>query len=661
MKKRLFALTVMPVLSLSAFQAFAAKEDPSSNYALSTEGGVPESGVIRKCPAGSGSTLFKNVDPFISGGNPAPEDFPVERSETFLVDGQEVVLTVTWDSDNSFFYDFGVQDADGNLTKAGQMHEIGVENNSDKIIYKLTKPVQGDSGLNVLIPELADQGITADKANHIDICISPLDTIDPVVDIRLEPSADGTMLLGEVNGTTVSGKIDIIAEVTDESDVNVSITIESADGTDVTPGFSPPTTSACDPAAPDCIAYTWGPWDTSLVPPGDYIIKVVATETTGLLLDTIEPLTVTVSVQNCLEGEDGVPDNQIGLGGCNPSGFQVVELPNELDGLLDGKTITQFAVPALVSAQTDVCGGPPTKIDPITGDVLERENKFVAQEPRVDASGVLVGPSYELDLSTVFDLSGIDLNLYAPNGVRLRADTVGSPCLVLIFGDANFSFADFYDPNYPGGPPLLGTGAYNYAVTQFPENVPGMTTLPEIGDLQPDPQLADFQPDLQFVPQATYQRDDRLILVEQLASPFTSDVINPQRKLTATFSWFMLNTREVCLSLDPDLPYLEAVLQCKIDLAIEYFDNLEQALIEAEPNLIFPSLNNLLTDVNKARSMVKVRFWDKANEDLTALYDQVVGAQWVVDERNDPGMVIMRIKNLFFRIEQLELADSALP
>jgi len=650
MKKRLFALAVMPVLSLFALEAMAGKEDPAANYAPS-DFGTPTSGVIRKCP--EGSMLFKNVDPFISGGNPAPEDFPVERSETFLVDGKEVLLKVTWDSDNSFFYDFGVEDADGNLTKAGQMHEIGVENNADKIIYEYASPVQDDSGLNKLLA-----GGTADKANHIDICISPLDTIEPVVGIRLEPSSDGTTLLGEVNGTTVSGKIDIIAEVTDESDVNVSITIESADGTDVTPVFSPPTTSACDPAAPDCIAYTWGPWDTSLVPPGDYIIKVVATETTGLLLDTIEPLTVTVSVQNCLEGADGVPDGQIGIGGCNPSGFQVVELPNELDGLLDGKTITQFAVPALVSAQTDVCGGPPTKTDPITGDVLERENKFVAQEPRVDASGILLGPSYELDLSTVFDLSGIDLSLYAPNGVRLRADTVGSPCLVLIFGDANFSFADFYDPN--NGAPLLGTGAYNYAVTQFPENVPGMTTLPEVGDLQPNPLLADFQPDLQFVPQATYQRDNRLILVEQLASPFTSDVINPQRKLTATFSWFMLNTREVCLSLDPDLPYFEAVLQCKIDLAIEYFDNLEQALIEAEPNLIFPSLNNLLTDVNKARSMVKVRFWDKANEDLTALYDQVVGAQWVVDERNDPGMVIMRIQNLFFRIEQLELADSAL-
>lgn len=190
-----------------------------------------------------------------------------------------------------------------------------------------------------------------------------------------------------------------------------------------------------------------------------------------------------------------------------------------------------------------------------------------------------------------------------------------------------------------------------------------MTTLPEVGDLQPNPALDDFQPDLQFVPQATYQRDNRLILnfIEKEASPFTSDVINPQRKLTPDFSWFFLNTREVCLTLDPDLPYFEAVLQCKIDLALEYFDNLEQALIVAEPNLIEPSLNNLLTDVNKARSMVKVGYWDKAVTDLTSLENQVTGALWTVDDSNDPGMLIMRIKNLFFRIEQLALAESALP
>lgn len=634
MNKHLLALTVMPLLSLFSLAALAAKPDPdpAARYADSDEGGIPETGVIKKCTAG---TLFKNVDPYISGGN--PDEFPVVRSETFLVDGKEVELIVTWDFNNSFLYEFGA-------SKAGVMYELGVENNSEKIIYKLpvgAGPVRSDSGLNKLL-----DGSDAEKANHIDICISPLDNVAPDVSIRVEPST----VVGTT--TTVMGEVFIIATVIDESDVNLEITIVNADGIDVTPAFSAPIQSACDPAAPDCIEYASGPWNTTNFPPGNYTITIVATDTSVLPNEFTKELTVAVSPENCLEGLDGVPDNLIGEGGCNLSGYQIVELPNELEGLLDGKTLTQYAVPAHLSAQTAACGIGPN------GERYE----FVAQDPRVNADGSLIydvakGYPGSLDLSTVFDLSGG----FYPNGVVLRADTVGAPCLTLIFGDANFSFADFYDPS--NGAPLLNSGAYTYAVTQFPESVPGMTTLPEVGDLQPNPALDDFQPDLQFVPQATYQRDNRLILnfIEKEASPFTSDVINPQRKLTPDFSWFFLNTREVCLTLDPDLPYFEAVLQCKIDLALEYFDNLEQALIVAEPNLIEPSLNNLLTDVNKARSMVKVGYWDKAVTDLTSLENQVTGALWTVDDSNDPGMLIMRIKNLFFRIEQLALAESALP
>ena len=103
------------------------------------------------------------------------------------------------------------------------------------------------------------------------------------------------------------------------------------------------------------------------------------------------------------------------------------------------------------------------------------------------------------------------------------------------------------------------------------------------------------------------------------------------------------------------------MLQCKTDLAVEYFDNLELALIEAEPNLIDPSVNTLLTDLNKARSMVKVGRWNKATNDLSALFQEVTDATWNVDYRNDPGNLIMRIDNLFFRIEQLEKAENNLP
>jgi hypothetical protein len=261
-----------------------------------------------------------------------------------------------------------------------------------------------------------------------------------------------------------------------------------------------------------------------------------------------------------------------------------------------------------------------------------------------------------LDLSTVFDIAGHYAEFHpletVPQAV-MRADTVGSPCLTLLHQDA---------PEFSELTAALPNGGV-YTVTQFPERVPGIYAgIPRI-----TAPLSDSQPDLQFVEQATLQTDDRFLLIEEEASPFTSDVFNASRTRGFKGTFFPLNTREVCLFLDPALspddgaPYFEAVLQCKIDLAVEYFDNLEQALLEAEPNLISPKLNDLLTPLNKARSMVKVRRWNKATVDLTALSREVTSATWNIDDRNDPGNLIMRIDNLFFRIDQLEQAEDNLP
>jgi hypothetical protein len=344
----------------------------------------------------------------------------------------------------------------------------------------------------------------------------------------------------------------------------------------------------------------------------------------------------TSSAQDCLEGIDEIPKGEIGEGGCNPSGYQLVELPNELSGALEGKTITQIAAPA-TNRTPGVCDG-----------------EFVSQDPRVDASGNVIANA-PLDLSTVFDLSAFFDPPLAGRAI-LRADTVGSPCLALIVGKNNFEFADLISV-LPNG------GVYVY--TQFPELIQGMNTLPQVGPLNTDPLSAFYQPDLQFVEQAAYQPDNRLLLVEQQASPFTFDVINPPRTGGFLGSFYPLNTREVCLYIDPTLvvgtkPYFQAVLQCKIDLAVEYFYNLEQALNNAEPNLISPSLNRLLRDHSRALSMIKTLQWDKATARLNDLLTQVVNGQWNVDEKNDPGNLIMRIWNLLWRTEQLEAAHAAL-
>lgn len=639
-KHRLFALAVVPVLSLFTAVTLAAKPgpDPVANYAPSDESGSITSGVIRRCTSG---TLFKNVNPFISGGNPGV--FPVTNSEIFLVDGEEIELTVSWEENNSFSYGFGA-------SKEGQMHEIGVENNSDKIIYKYDSPVLADGRLNVLLA-----GGSADKANHIDICISPVDVqVDntaPVVSIRVVPSDDGT---------TVAGTVSIIATIIDESLPNptdLDITIVSADdGTDVTPVFPDPVPSGCDPAAADCIEYTYT-WDTSLVPPGVYTITIGATDTSVLknVGTSSKTVTVVTAAINCLEGDDGVTGGEGGIQGCNPSGFQWVELPEELrnSGLLDGQTLTQVAVPALSGAQDDVCGGP--VIDPLTG---ERTFPFVGRDPRW---GELVPGAYNprpLDLSEVFDV--------APGAAEMRADTRGEQCLAVIFGDASFSFEDFYN----GTVSLFGANRYTYALTQLPET-PGLG-LPIPADVGP---LGATQIDLQKVPEATYQPTDRFIepFIGNQLGPFTSEVFNPNRVKIPDFSYYALGAVQICESLlGSELvgrPYYEAVLECSTDLAVEYFDDLDTlleyvgapSLIYPQACLVEPSAQNLRVELNKARSMINVGDWTKATTRLTDLLLDVEQAIWLVDDRNCPGHVVMRIENLLWRTEQLELAESLLP
>ena len=109
-------------------------------------------------------------------------------------------------------------------------------------------------------------------------------------------------------------------------------------------------------------------------------------------------------------------------------------------------------------------------------------------------------------------------------------------------------------------------------------------------------------------------------------------------------------------------PYFEAVLQCKTDLAVEYFNNLELAIFEVDGRgtLLSPSINRLLRDHSRALSMIKTGQWVKGRNRLVDLLDQVIGGQWIVTDRNDRGMLDTRISNLIWRTEQLQLADEAL-
>jgi hypothetical protein len=353
----------------------------------------------------------------------------------------------------------------------------------------------------------------------------------------------------------------------------------------------------------------------------------------------------------CLEDADGIPDGEIGIGGCNPSTSQIVELPNKLKDSLLRETVTQALAPVWpgVDKAEGLCEGDFSVFDPRL--VYDLSGSNPGGNPYGSATGEIEGVSSVLDLTTLFDLR----EFFAPNAVpplRLRADTVGSPCLALIVGNNSFEFADLG----------LGPQDAQYAistVTQLPSEVPGMYIDERVG-------LLEDQGDLQWVEQASYQPTLIDLLIEGAASPFTFNVFNPPRLRVFEGSFYPLNTREVCLSLVGTslvgVEYYEAVLQCKIDLAVEYFFTLEQALNNAEANgtLISPSLNRLLRDHSRALSMIKTLKWDRAVDRLGDLRTQIVNGEWFVTTANDPGNLIMRIDNLIWRSQQLKIAHEAL-
>ena len=626
---RLFALAVMPALSLFASATLADVSGPpgvSGNLVPAVEG------EIKNAKACEGATFFKNEYPSLTNG-----DSTGPRTINFIVEGKTVPMTVDWGLDNSFSF----------ALTGGYATKVGVTVDTNNFIYDYTgQPAKGvaDTFLNFY-----GAGLTADDVNHLDLCLRTLDSDPPSVGVRVEPSSDGT---------TVAGTVSIIATVTDESPVNVDLEITSLDGTVTVPLCDPNDTACTELTGPTVVGneYTWI-WDSSLVDPGDFIIRVHAIDTSVVPNEAEFRLDVTVltSAINCLEGGEGVPPGIPGdVLGCNPSGFQWVELPEELrnSGLLNGETLTQVAVPAIPAKQTDECGG---EVDSITG---VRPYPFVAPDPRWVNGTYVPGP---LDLSEVFDVPA--------DAVVMRSDTRGEPCLALIAGEASFSFADFYNPQTNTS--LFGANRYTYTVTQLPETVElGLPVPDDVGPLGPG------QIDLQKVPEATYQPTNRhkeTFIGKQLG-PFTKETFNPQRAKIPDFSYFALGTVQICESLlgTPltGRAYYEAVLQCSTDLAVSYFDDLDLLMTYVgfpslpnypEPCLVFPTVDELRVELNKARSMIKVGDWTKATTRLTDLLTDVQNAQWRVDDRNCPGHVLMRVENLLWRTAQLEMAEGLLP
>jgi len=646
MKKRLFALAAVPVLSLLTAVALAdVSGPPNVTGIVGITADFPDQ--IKNRNECDGATFFKNVFPSLTNGTPG-------GSETldFTVDGKTVSMTVTWDIDNSFFFE--VFD--------GYTKKVGVTVDQNYFVYDFTGRVADgivdsrftDTELNYYGGEIADD------INHLDLCLETLDTAVPEVSIRVEPSSDGT---------TVSGDVDVIATVTDESGLDsVTIQIISADGT--------LTILVCDPADPECELtgpivsgneYTWK-LKSGLLPVGEYLITVTATDQSILANQTIETKQIEVvrSLLNCLDNTDGVPGVPTGAsdGGCKITEAVQLEYPGELEPYVGTLQVLQDYIPARPGTSSPLCNP--------DGDFPN-----IAQDPRISTADgkTYVGPARTLNLGDLFDIAGHYAVFHpgvTPDDAVLSAEVVGSPCLALVHQDA----PDFFDIAN-----LLPVGfTYNegpvYTVTQFPEDVPGMyaNTSRYAAPLDYcDPNLACYQPDPQNVEQAAYQPDDRFDLVLPFAQALTNFIYNPPRTSGFKGSFWPINTREVCPDIpivDPATPaYIAEVYQCKIDLALRYEADTEQVLVEADAvgSLDSPSLNNLLNWLNRAQSQIRNSHFERCVSNLEKLESDIINGVWndVLDptdgeSRNDQGRALTYTRNLRWRCEQLLLTEAYL-
>jgi hypothetical protein len=332
---------------------------------------------------------------------------------------------------------------------------------------------------------------------------------------------------------------------------------------------------------------------------------------------------------------------------CNPSGNQDAQFPNELQNRgFDNETVKQEPVPAIAGQ---------------VGECVGQSTSYVAHDIRLNLDGTPNpderGP---LDLSDLFDLTEFfPVTADNPTGalgkVILPEEVVGFPCLALLKGENSKEFSDFalvVDIDEPV-----------IEITQYPSSVVDMYTLPGAGPLSdPNDTPPYSQRDMQFVGQASLQADDKTFHVEDVGGAFTSEVFNPSKLKSGRGTFYILNTREVCLdvTLKPDdgTPYFQAVQDCKTDIAVRHFFNLEQLINEANDrgNLISPSVNRLLNLHSKWLSMIKVGRYDESINRGTALRNAVVGGEWIINEFNDPGHMIMLIDNLLYRSQ--ELADA---
>ena len=128
-------------------------------------------------------------------------------------------------------------------------------------------------------------------------------------------------------------------------------------------------------------------------------------------------------------------------------------------------------------------------------------------------------------------------------------------------------------------------------------------------------------------------------------------------------SYDVLNTQESCGILVSGVPTTvpTPVRQCFEGLAITKFDLLDGVLARSKSFLVSPKYSTLSSQVNQARSLLKLGQYQKSQDRLIQLLALVNGAVFNLNNANYQGDLIMRTNNLIFRLQELKCPKGTLP
>ena len=626
-RKRSIALAGLPVLSLLTSMAMAA-EIPLTDIDSSAIGVAPEGGELKNQNACPDGTYFKNFVPGLTNGSGGgTSTIPI------VVDGKTVDMTIEWGPNGTL-----PENSFGFSLDGAYALEIGVTTNTNKFTYDYRSlatavppaPVQSDSNLNKLKQALLDAGEVIADVNHLDLCLAGLDSEDPFVRID-EPT----------EGASVSGFVTIKATITDNEAVNsVSIGIVNVDTN------APVPSALIVPLDPVGIVYGWT-FDSNGVDVGTYRISVGATDTSILVNSGSDTVTVNVvrSIANCLgrigdEDLTGGGDAQFG-DGCSPSIVTIQAAPDYDPDCRGGDALDEpctISGELLEGTDTSYCGpgafrDPRMQIDPATG-------RWVPEEPK-------------RKLIVFQELGGAPLGTYQnfPNGVpntalELDEFTYGyRGCFGVVFHHKNFLLISAY-PEWPTTPP---TGLV-FVKTVFPEDDWADPTYPnrQIAGCYGDGGNFDLQESAEFA----YQTDDKALMIEGLATPYTNEC-GSARTLTRNKSFEVFNLIETAgINFSPT--GREEILDFKYQIAAEKFQALFAALDNAQPTLRDGRFSAITSKVNQAKKQFEngnAASLDRAIGDLRDASDAIkIETDWFVQEANWPGDALGRIENLIYRL-----------